>query len=326
MEKRIYRVDNFFYLGESDNNCLLIESDLEPHVLAKIIVAVQFKFEELVDETKDIELAHLLDILERFYNVKNVKEKYKHIIEQTGYLAQETECLGSEYSKFTYIFKFNIDQVEVIKIDISSARKEYCAPNYTDLYEYLVKDKELDNIISNYRNYPKEYKDYIERLDEDLENIKIKGYQYNLYGNFNTPDGRCFSIDVCIPTLYKLYYRAVGCKAYLRFKKVAGHIVLLICSKKNKKGEVIEVIEWEDWWRYKIAEMKPEAYELGYVDGATDFIPNSTNWDELFNVKNLSNDWFEYVQGLSYHITPVLDIKKEYDDMYIPEFDNRNER
>ncbi|MCJ8343649.1 MAG: hypothetical protein MJH09_12530 [Cetobacterium sp.] len=45
--KRIYRIDHV-YFHDSNSSCLLIESDLEPIALAKIIVAIIFKFEELV--------------------------------------------------------------------------------------------------------------------------------------------------------------------------------------------------------------------------------------------------------------------------------------
>lgn len=160
-KKRIYRVDHCYFY-DSNKSCLLIESDLEPNDLVKIIVAIHFKFEELVDESLDIEFIHLLDILKRFYNVKDVKEKYKNILNKTyGYIFDDEEefCTNDEYD---YIYKFNLEEVEVIKIEVVSARDKYCGTNFRNIYKYLVKGSEIENMISDYMKYPKEYEKFIE--------------------------------------------------------------------------------------------------------------------------------------------------------------------
>lgn len=159
-KKRIYRVDHCYFY-DSNKSCLLIESELEPSNLVKIIVAIQFKFEELVSQNLDINFTHLLDILKRFYNVKDVKEKYKNILNETyGYIFDEEEfCTNDECD---YIYKFNLDEVEVIKIEVFSARNKYCGPNFKDIYKYLVKGSEIENMISDYMKYPEEYEKFIE--------------------------------------------------------------------------------------------------------------------------------------------------------------------
>lgn len=160
-KKRIYRIDHC-YSYDSNKSCLLIESELEPSDLVKIIVAIHFKFEELVDESLDIEFIHLLDILKKFYNVKDVKEKYKNILDETyGYIFDEEEefSINDEHD---YIYKFNLDEVEIIKIEVVSARDKYCGPNFKDIYKYLVKGSEIENMISDYMKYPEEYEKFIE--------------------------------------------------------------------------------------------------------------------------------------------------------------------
>jgi hypothetical protein len=168
MGKRIYRIDHCHFYN-SNKDCLLIESELEPNILAKIIVAIQFKFEELVSESLDIDPVHLLDILKRFYSVKDVKEKYRNIL-------KVTEHWGIEYKnhsdRFDYISKFNLEEIEVIKIEMYSARREHCCSNYKEIYKYLVNDKQLNKMISDYMNYPKEYEGYIIRsISINTENI-----------------------------------------------------------------------------------------------------------------------------------------------------------
>ncbi|MDU6483112.1 MAG: hypothetical protein E6538_14045 [Paeniclostridium sordellii] len=161
--KRIYRIDHCYFY-DSNRDCLLIESDLEPIVLAKTIVAIIFKFEELVDESLDIDPVHLLDILKKFYNAKDVKEKYRRTLKETEFWDKdEEEEYSDEYDQFNYISKFELEELEVIKIEMYSARDKHCSSNYKDIYKYLVKNKELYKMISDYMNYPKEYKEYIIR-------------------------------------------------------------------------------------------------------------------------------------------------------------------
>ncbi|CAM2078671.1 MAG: hypothetical protein NSGCLCUN01_02872 [uncultured Clostridium sp.] len=159
-KKRIYRIDHCYFY-DSNKSCLLIESDLEPNDLVKIIVAIHFKFEELVDESLNINFIHLLDILKRFYNVKDVKEKYKNILNETErYIFDEEEF--STNDECDYIYKFNLDEVEVIKIEVVSARDKYCGTNFEDIYKYLVKGSEIENMISDYMKYIEEYEKFIE--------------------------------------------------------------------------------------------------------------------------------------------------------------------
>ncbi|MDO7204253.1 hypothetical protein Q5M85_08985 [Paraclostridium bifermentans] len=112
----------------------------------------------------------MLDILKEFYNVKDVKEKYRSVLKATEDWGKDDENYSDEYGSF--ISKFELEELEVMKIEMYSARETYCDPNYKKIFRYLVRDKELNKKISDYMRYPKEYEEYIIR-SMDIENIDL---------------------------------------------------------------------------------------------------------------------------------------------------------
>lgn len=137
--KRIYRIDHFYFYN-NNKYCLLLESELEPDILAKIIVAIQFKYEELVSESGNVEFEDLIKILKKFYNVKDVKEEYK-------YLLKETDTFDKKYCiDYSYIYKFDLKEIEVIKIDVYLARESHCTRKFRYIYNHLV-SKEIEKMI-----------------------------------------------------------------------------------------------------------------------------------------------------------------------------------
>lgn len=131
--------------------------------------------------------------------------------------------------------------------------------------------------------------------------VGIKGYRYYLQGGFWTPQKKYFSIEIEIPTIYKGYGEAINNKVSAYFRKLEGHINLVI----HEEDKILDTIEWDEWWRYKIAEQKEEAYRKVLID-CRDFIPNSTNWDILFEIEKIEDNWSEGVELLSYCINPIL--------------------
>ncbi|RGX09356.1 hypothetical protein [Paraclostridium sordellii] len=131
---------------------------------------------------------------------------------------------------------------------------------------------------------------------------KIKGYEYCLGGDFWTPNRKNFYIEFNLPTLYKTYEEAINNKVIAYFKKVKGHINLVIQEEEN----IIDSISWEQWWKYRIAEKKEKSYKKGLVDVCVDFIPNATNWEVLFGSENLNNEWIESIELLASRINPIL--------------------
>lgn len=134
------------------------------------------------------------------------------------------------------------------------------------------------------------------------EKVEIKGYEYCLEGDFWTPNSKNFYIEFNIPTLYKTHDEAVNNKVGAYFKKLKGRISLVI----HEEGNIIDTILWEQWWKYTIAEKKEELYKKGLIDACTDFLPNNTNWEVLFGVNNLNDEWIESIELLAFRINPIL--------------------
>lgn len=156
--KKIYRIDHYYFY-DSNESCLLIESELEPESLVKIIVAIQFKYEELVSESGNVEFENLIKILKKFYNVRDVKEDYKNILNKTDDYECEDDYFRND--KYLSVYKFDLEEIEVVKIDVYLARESHCGANFRDIYKYLRQEKDIEDMILEYIKAPKDYKEHI---------------------------------------------------------------------------------------------------------------------------------------------------------------------
>lgn len=152
-----------------------------------------------------------------------------------------------------------------------------------------------------------------------------------------------FSIDVEIPINYATKEEAEKCDCSLRFEKRNGHIVLCIYSgweqgvnKEGKwfehvSGKVIDTIRWREHWKYKTTrsivpapilghniddcdwlseEFKKEAREIlkgAFIDSNSDYLPDATDWDELFQANDKPEGWSCTVEVLAYRIVAYDD-------------------
>lgn len=143
------------------------------------------------------------------------------------------------------------------------------------------------------------------------ENKKEQAYIHEFFGDFWV-NNRNYQIEVPMPTKYKTANEAKCDKSSLRFEKHDGHIVLVIYSKweqgmiegmwyEHVAGEVLDIIKWEDWHRYKISMAKGEGTE-GVGDYDSGYVPSATNWDELFNVEKREDGWGCTVESLAYSV------------------------
>ncbi|WP_321994617.1 hypothetical protein [Clostridium butyricum] len=147
---------------------------------------------------------------------------------------------------------------------------------------------------------------------ENINPLEIKeSYIYEFFGDFWV-NNRNYQIEVGMPTKYKTIEEAKGDNSSLRFEKHDEHIVLVIYSNwkqgmisgkwhENVAGEVLDIIKWEDWYRYKISMAKEQGIE-GVGDSDSGYVPSATNWDELFDVKNKEDTWGCTVESLAYSI------------------------
>ncbi|MCQ4924880.1 hypothetical protein NE686_17390 [Tissierella carlieri] len=149
LKKFIYKIDHY-YNKDHDEYCLMIESDISKENLAMIIAGIQLKFEELVDESECIDEQHLLEILKKFYGVKDIKKEYARFLPYT--------CLEpSEWAMFN-IFKI-IDKdkgtFKIIQIDGYEARENSFYAKYKKQMEELMPadNKGFESEIRNLRDY-----------------------------------------------------------------------------------------------------------------------------------------------------------------------------
>ncbi|HFD2040194.1 TPA: hypothetical protein ACF2DA_001806 [Clostridium perfringens] len=163
LKKRIYRIDHYYFIDVKTSNeeCLLIETDKSIEELAEIIVGIEFRFYELVDYGTTIEFKHLLEILEKFFKAKNVKEEYKYVLQKT-----DSEHDGEDIN--CYATKYDLENVEVIKIDLYFNWEYNCGDRYKEILE-KYSSEDIDKILLSFKG---EY----EKLNEEFkESLKLAG-------------------------------------------------------------------------------------------------------------------------------------------------------
>lgn len=155
--KIIYRIDHYYFMNSevSNEGCLLIEVNKNVEDLADIITAIEFRFAELIGEelSIDIEFEHLLEILVKLFSVKNVKEEFNHILKET-----DSDHEGEEIND--YAVKYELDDIEVIKIDSYFSWEYHCGYNYREIIEKYI-NQDIDKYIL-------EFKEYYLNLNEEL--------------------------------------------------------------------------------------------------------------------------------------------------------------
>ncbi len=149
LKKKIYRIDDFSSNNIEDSNykCLLIETDKELGDLLDLMIAIKLRFNELIDYKllNGIDsLEFVLEVLEKFFKVKNVKEKYKHVLQGNA-----SEYKG-EYIN-NYIFKYEVDNIEVIQIDLHNSFKCNSLNRYKEVIEIYLKNEDIDKLILSFK-------------------------------------------------------------------------------------------------------------------------------------------------------------------------------
>lgn len=139
----IYKIDHY-YNRNHDEQCLLIKSNIDCEKFIKILAAIQFKFEVLVDEAVVLDEEYILELLIKFYGVKDVKEEYKKYLQYTHIEGCEWDLINS--------FHIN-NELSIIQIDLYRAREANCGPNYEKLMdEVLPNSKEFEALIYSFKS------------------------------------------------------------------------------------------------------------------------------------------------------------------------------
>ena len=163
LKKRIYRIDHYYFDDSKASNreCLLIEIDKTVEELSEIIVGIEFRLDELVGGNIEIQFNHLLEILEKLFEAKNVKEEYNYVLQKT-----DLEHDGEEINY--YATKYDLDNVEVIKIDLYFNWEYNCGDRYKEILE-KYSSEDIDKILLSFKG---EY----EKLNEEFkESLKLAG-------------------------------------------------------------------------------------------------------------------------------------------------------
>lgn len=145
--KVIYKIDHFYNISHK-KSCVFIKTDISLDSLVKIIGSIHFKFENLIDESVCMEEKHLVEILEKFYNVKDVTEEYKKFFSYTQLDEDEWELFN--------VFKFSVEEEEreIIQIDSYEARESCCGSGYKEIMKnYLPSTDEFEVAIKKLRKF-----------------------------------------------------------------------------------------------------------------------------------------------------------------------------
>lgn len=204
LKKRIYRIDHYYFDDSkvSNRECLLIEIDKTVEELSEIIVGIEFRLDELVGGNIEIQFNHLLEILEKLFEAKNVKEEYKYVLQKT-----DSEHDGEEINY--YATKYDLDNVEVIKIDLYFNWEYYCGNGCKRILE-RYSNGDIDKLLLNFK---KEY----ERLNEEFKkNLILAG----IYGGKKVSLGDTFILNDPKGELNKNKYTLdVGKEIHINDKK-----------------------------------------------------------------------------------------------------------
>ncbi|EDT16480.1 hypothetical protein [Clostridium perfringens] len=163
LKKRIFRIDHYYFDDSKASNreCLLIEIDKTVEELSEIIVGIEFRLDELVGGNIEIQFNHLLEILEKLFEAKNVKEEYNYVLQKT-----DSEHDGEEIN--CYATKYDLENVEVIKIDLYFNWEYNCGNRYKEILE-KYSSEDIDKILLSFKG---EY----EKLNEEFkESLNLAG-------------------------------------------------------------------------------------------------------------------------------------------------------
>ncbi|WP_300854944.1 hypothetical protein [uncultured Clostridium sp.] len=153
MNRYIYRIEHHF-MYNTDEECLLIESDISPVEMQRIIVYISYRFNQLVCDTIPVwnfpmNKNHLLEILVKIYHVKNIKSNFnKILINATGTINEDVnpidECYPTIFNNVYYIDIFDLWEF-----------RGWDGPQWRDnLIPYLKnQEDEVDKLILDYDKY-----------------------------------------------------------------------------------------------------------------------------------------------------------------------------
>lgn len=147
--------------------------------------------------------------------------------------------------------------------------------------------------------------------------MSTQTYIHVFVGDFWVQE-RNFQIEINMPTRHRIIACAKNDSSSAQFEKHNGNVVLVIYSDweqgmlngkwhEGVKGKVLDIIQWEEWYKYQMSQAKGKGIAGMGNDGVSGYIPCATNWNELFDVNSLSDDWGNSVESLAYRVIAYID-------------------
>lgn len=148
-EKRYYKLVHY-YDNNPDERALFIETAIMPtEKLIYILSSLQFIFEDLIDESISVEPTHLMAILEKYYDIKDVTDSFQVCIPYTQLPKDEWETVIN--------FDLSLNETEkitIIQVDLYSSRERCCGKGAIEMMDkYLPKDKSFEQDILKFKKY-----------------------------------------------------------------------------------------------------------------------------------------------------------------------------
>lgn len=148
--KKVYKVAHYFST-DVDKHSIFVETDIDIDSFIKIIGTIQFKFEDLVGPSESMDEKHLLNVLVKFYGIKDVTKECQKFLPKTRLRDEEWKLVN----KFTLKDEQKVSRnITIIQIDWYRAREFCCGPDYKNLMKTYLPDKpEFEDEIKNLGNF-----------------------------------------------------------------------------------------------------------------------------------------------------------------------------
>ena len=150
-----------------------------------------------------------------------------------------------------------------------------------------------------------------------MRKTKKKIYSRQILGEF-TIGSIEYHFEFSISKPFDSLEEAKADKSVARFEIYDGHVIVFVYSGWSQDaadsdawfecttGDVVDIIEWDQWWKYRLTKSRPDVQYKDSLDPQYDYIPCTENWDELFGAESLSPDWGLNVNCYADFITRCL--------------------
>ncbi|PEY56578.1 hypothetical protein [Bacillus cereus] len=148
-----------FYNKEHDVQSFFVRTNIDNFTLGEIIACIQFKFEELVDESRCIDEKHLLELLIKYYEIEDVTNEFRLFLpytqlEDSEWNAVNLFAIYNTYDKIKDLRNTPINERElyIVQIDQHYMRELCCGPDVDKLMKQRLPDREdFEEAIASFK-------------------------------------------------------------------------------------------------------------------------------------------------------------------------------